>query len=97
MDKTTDTCQKSVVNTFFVYRKDTKLVSVDFLTHINNVTMGQTLISILLKYDISITFSHLFLTNSATYMKKCYCEVLHPIMSQLIYIFCYVYILNLIG
>jgi hypothetical protein len=97
MDETTDACQRSVVNTLFVYRKDTKLVSVDFLTRVNNVTMGQTLISILPKYDISITSPRLFLTDSAAYMKKCYREVLHPIMPQLIHIPCCAHILNLIG
>lgn len=97
MDETTDACQRSVVNTLFVYRKDTKLVSVDFLTRVNNVTMGQTLINILPKYDISITFPRLFLTDSAAYMKKCYREVLHPIMPQLIHIPCCAHILNLIG
>jgi len=97
MDETTDACQRSVVNTLFAYRKDTKLVSVDFLTRVNNTTMGQTLISILPKYDISITSPRLFLTDSAAYMKKCYREVLHPIMPQLIHIPCCAHILNLIG
>ena len=97
MDETTDACQRSVVNTLFAYRKDVKLVSVNFLTRVNNVTMGQTLISILPKYDISITSPRLFLTDSAAYMKKCYREVLHPIMPQLIHIPCCAHILNLIG
>ncbi|CAH1769004.1 14279_t:CDS:2, partial [Entrophospora sp. SA101] len=88
--------QLSVVNTLFAYHNNTKLVSVDFLARVNNVTMGQTLINILPKYDIPIT-SHLFLTDSAAYMKKCYCEVLHPIMPQLIHIPCCAHILNLIG
>jgi len=85
MDETTDACQRSVVNTLFAYRDNTKLASVDFLTRVNNTTMGQTLISILPKYDIPITSPHLFLTDSAAYMKKCYHEVLHPIMPQLIH------------
>src|SRR5262249_47343908 len=96
IDETTDAYQRNVVNTLFVYQKDTKLVSVDFLICVNNVTMGQTLISILSKYDIPVTFSLLFLTDSAAYMKKCYREVLHPLMPQLIHIPCYVHILNLI-
>ena len=97
MDETTDACQRSVVNTLFAYHKDVKLVSVDFLTCVNNVTMGQTLISILPRYDIPVTFPRLFLTDSAAYMKKCYHEVLHPIMPQLIHIPCCAHILNLIG
>src|SRR4051812_48983430 len=75
MDETTDACQRSVVNTLFAYRENTKLVSVDFLTRVNNTTIGQTLISIIPKYDIPIT-SRIFLTDSAAYMKKCYNEVL---------------------
>ena len=96
MDETTDACQRSVVNTLFAYRENTKLVSVDFLTRVNNTTIGQTLISIIPKYDIPIT-SRIFLTDSAAYMKKCYNEVLHPIMPQLIHIPCCAHILNLIG
>ena len=97
MDETTDACQRSVVNTLFAYRKNTKLVSVDFLTRVNNATMGQTLINILSNYDIPITSPRLFLTDSAAYMKKCYREVLHPIMPQLIHIPCCAHVLNLIG
>jgi hypothetical protein len=36
MDETTDACQRSVVNTLFAYRENTKLVSVDFLTRVCN-------------------------------------------------------------
>ena len=97
MDETTDACQRSVVNILFTYRKDVKLVSVDFLTRVNNVTMDQTLISILSRYDILVTFLWLFLMNLAAYMKKYYCEVLYLIISQLIHIPYYVHILNLIG
>ena len=97
MDETTDACQRSVVNTLFTYRKDTKLVSVDFLLRVNNVTMGQTLISILPKYDVPITSPRLFLSDSAAYMKKCYKDVLHPLMPQLIHIPYCAHILNLIG
>src|ERR1044071_1013930 len=97
MDETTDACQRSVVNTLFAYRKDTKLVSVDFLLRVNNVTIGQTLISILPKYDVPITSPRLFLSDSAAYMKKCYKDVLHPLMPQLIHISCCAHILNLIG
>ncbi|RIA81720.1 hypothetical protein C1645_836534 [Glomus cerebriforme] len=35
--------------------------------------------------------------NSAAYMKKCYREVLLPLMPQLIYVPCYAHIINLIG
>ena len=40
MDETTDDCAWSVVNTLFCYCNETKLVSVDFLGCINNITMG---------------------------------------------------------
>ncbi|GBC16444.2 CGG triplet repeat-binding protein 1 [Rhizophagus irregularis DAOM 181602=DAOM 197198] len=42
MDETTDDCARSVVNTIFCYRNETKLVSVDFLERVNNTTMGQS-------------------------------------------------------
>jgi len=97
MDETTNTYQRSVVNTLFTYHKNTKLVSVDFLSYVNNVTIGQTFISILLKYDVSITSFYFFLSDSATYMKKYYKDILHSLMTQLIHIPYYAYILNLIG
>ncbi len=41
MDETTDDCSRSVVNTFFTFHQNTKLISVDFLKHVNNSTMGE--------------------------------------------------------
>ncbi|CAG8732172.1 20905_t:CDS:2 [Rhizophagus irregularis] len=43
MDKLSDDCARSVVNTLFAYRQDTKLVSVNFLQRVNNITIEQTL------------------------------------------------------
>ncbi|CAG8464964.1 6664_t:CDS:2 [Diversispora eburnea] len=40
-----DDCARSVVNTLFVFRTHTKLVSVDFLEQVNNSTIAQTLFS----------------------------------------------------
>lgn len=70
MDELSDDCARSVVNTLFAYQQDTKLVSVNFLQQVNNTTIGQTLLSILHSYNIFLNISHLFLSDSATYMKK---------------------------
>lgn len=97
MDETTDSCARSVVNTLFVYRNFTKLVSVNFLDIVNNTTIGQTLVTILSSYNISFNIPCLFLSDSAAYMKKCYKDVLAPLMPQLIHVPCCAHILNLIG
>ncbi len=97
MDELSDDCAHSVVNTLFTYRQDTKLVSVDFLKRVNNTTIGQTLLPILHSYNISLNIPCLFLTDSAAYMKKCFHEVLKPVMPQLIHVPCSAHILNLIG
>ena len=97
INKITDDCAHSVVNTFFHFRTNTKLVSVDFLIQVNNSTMGFTLLTILTKYNIPLSISRLFLSDSAAYMKKCFREVLKPVMPQLIHAPCCAHILNLIG
>jgi hypothetical protein len=97
MDETTDDCARSVVNTIFHFSTNTKLVSVDFLTQVNNSTMGSTLLTILTKYNIPFSLPRLFLSDSAAYMKKCFREVLKPVMPQLIHVPCCAHILNLIG
>ena len=97
MDETTDDYSHSVVNILFYFQKNTKLVSVDFLIQVNNSTIGSTLLTILIKYNIPLSFSRLFLSDSAAYMKKCYRDILHPIMPQLIHVPCCAHILNLIG
>src|SRR4051794_21104898 len=97
MDETTDDCTHSVVNTLFHFRTSTKLVSVDFLIQFNNSTIGSTLLTTLTKYNIPLSLSRLFLSDSVAYMKKCFCEVLKPVMLQLIHVPCCAYILNLIG
>jgi len=97
MDETTDDCGRSVVNTLFHFQKNTKLVSVDFLIQVNNSTVGSTLLTILANYHIPFSLPRLFLSDSAAYMKKCFNEVLHPVMPQLIHVPCCTHILNLIG
>jgi hypothetical protein len=97
MDETTDDCARSVVNTLFCYRNETKLVSVDFLERVNNTTMGQVLTTILAHFNISFNLPRLFLTDSAAYMKKCYRDVLSPLMPQLTHVPCCAHIINLIG
>ncbi|PKC61289.1 hypothetical protein RhiirA1_466768 [Rhizophagus irregularis] len=96
MDETTDDCARSVVNTLFHFRTNTKLVSVDFLIQVNNSTIGSTLLTILTKYNIPFSLPRLFISDSAAYMKKCFREVLKPVMPQLIHAPCCAHILNLI-
>ena len=86
-----------VLSILFCYRNETKLVSVDFLERVNNTTMGQILTTILTHFNISFNLPCLFLLDSAAYMKKCYREVLLPLMSQLIHVPCCAHIINLIG
>jgi hypothetical protein len=86
----------SVVNTLFCYRNETKLVSVDFLERVNNITMGQVLTTIFTHFNISFNLPRLFLSDSATYMKKCYHEILSPLMLQLTHVPCCAHIINLI-
>lgn len=97
MDETTDDCSRSVVNTLFAFRQDIKLVSVDFLDCVNNSTIGGLLLTILVKFNISYTLPKVFLSDSAAYMKKCYREILKPVMPQLTHIPCCAHIINLIG
>ena len=82
---------------FLLIVKDTKLVSVDFLKRVNNITIGQTLLPILHSYNISLNIPHLFLSDSVAYMKKCFRKVLKPVMPQLIHVLCPAHIINLIG
>ncbi|RHZ54181.1 hypothetical protein Glove_429g9 [Diversispora epigaea] len=96
IDKTTDDCARSVVNTIFTYQNKTKLISVDFLERVNNITIRQTLI-ILTYFNISFNLPRLFLSDFAVYMKKYYQEVLSSLIFQLTHIPCCAHILNLIG
>ncbi|GBC39461.2 transcription factor E2F6 isoform X1 [Rhizophagus irregularis DAOM 181602=DAOM 197198] len=59
--------------------------------------MGQVLTTILTHFNISFNLPRLFLSDSAAYMKKCYREVLLPLMPQLIHVPCCAHIINLIG
>lgn len=97
MDETTDDCSRSVVNTLFTFHQNTKLVSVDFLEKVNNSMIGGVLLTILVKYNIPYTLPKIFLSDSAAYMKKCYREILKPIMPQLVHAPCCAHIINLIG
>jgi hypothetical protein len=97
MDELSDDCARSVVNTIFVYHQNTKLISVDFLDRVNSTTIGQTLFPLLHSYNISLNIPRLFLSDSAPYMKKCFREVLKPVIPQLVHVPCLAHILNLIG
>ncbi|GES86291.1 CGG triplet repeat-binding protein 1 [Rhizophagus clarus] len=68
-----------------------------YLKLVNNSTMGSTLLTILTKYNIPFSLPRLFISDSAAYMKKCFREVLKPVMPQLIHAPCCIHILNLIG
>ncbi|GES82281.1 CGG triplet repeat-binding protein 1 [Rhizophagus clarus] len=96
MDETTDDYSRSVVNTIFCYRNEIKLVSVDFLERVNNTTIGQVLMTTLTHFNIPFNLPRLFLSDSAAYMKKCYHEILSPLMPNLIHAPCCAHILNLI-
>ena len=97
MDESLDSCARSVVNTIFVYRNSTKLVSVDFLNSVNNTIIGQTFFYVLTNYNIPFNKPVLFLSDSTAYMKKYYQDVLKPVIPQLIHLPCCAHILNLIG
>jgi hypothetical protein len=59
--------------------------------------MEQVLITILTQFNVSFNLSRLFLSDSAAYMKKCYQNILLPLIPQLIYMPYCAHILNLIG
>lgn len=96
VDETTDSRARSVVNVLFSYRGITRLVAVDFLDIVNNITIGQLIIRTLTEWSIPFSFPRLLASDSAAYMKKSYREVLKPIMPQLIHSPCLAHILNLI-
>jgi len=54
-DETIDDCSRSVVNTLFSYRDNTKLVSVDFLLQVNNATIGQNCINVITTFQIPLS------------------------------------------
>ena len=97
MDELSDDCSRSVLNTLFCYQNSVKLVSVDYLTHVNNSTVGQTCVNIITTFKIPLSFPRIFVSDSAQYMKKSFREVLKPLMPQLIHIPCCAHILHLIG
>ena len=51
----------------------------------------------LVEVKIPLNLPYLFISDSASYMKKCYKDVLKPIMPQLIHLPCPAHIMNLIG
>ena len=79
-DETMDDCSRSVVNILFSYRNNIKLVSVDFLLQVNNATISQNCVNTITTFQIPLSFSQIFVTDSATYMKKSFREVLKPLM-----------------
>jgi len=95
-DETTDNCSRSIINTLFFYRNNTKLVSVNFLLQVNNAIISQNCVNTIITFQIPLFSSQIFVTNSAAYMTKFFKEILKPLMSQLIYISCCAYIINLI-
>lgn len=96
-DETTDDCARSVVNILFNYQNVTKLVVVDFLNEVNNVTVGQIILRTLVEWSIPFNAPRLLVSDSASYMKKCFYNILKPVMPQLFHMTCIAHILNLIG
>ena len=56
VDETTDSRARSVVNILFSYRGNTRLVAVDYLNNVNNVTIGQLIIRTLIEWSIPFSF-----------------------------------------
>lgn len=96
IDETTDSCARSVVNTLFIYRGITKLISVDFLETIDNVTIGGLILRLLTQWSIPFSAPRLLISDSAAYMKKSFREVLKPVMPQIKHNACPAHIMNLI-
>ncbi|CAG8555767.1 4795_t:CDS:2 [Cetraspora pellucida] len=80
IDETTDVKGCSVVNTLFSYQGITKLISVDYLQQVNYSTISGLVLCLLTEWNISFTLSKLFVTDSASYIKKCFHEAISPIM-----------------
>lgn len=96
IDETTDKKARSVVNTLFSYQGCVKLVSVDFLPQVNNITIGQLVFRLLVEWEIPFNQPYLIASDSASYMKKSVREILKPAMPQLKHNLCPAHILYLI-
>jgi len=70
IDEITDNYSKSIINTLFSYKDNTKLVSVNFLLQVNNATISQNCINIIISFQIPLPFPQIFVIDSATYMKS---------------------------
>ncbi|CAG8845250.1 27468_t:CDS:1, partial [Gigaspora margarita] len=88
VDKTTNDCAKSVVNILFSYQNITKLVFVDFLNDINNIIVGQLILQTLFEWFIPFNTTRLFVSDSASYIKKWFNNILKPVMPQITHITC---------
>ncbi|GES86793.1 transcription factor E2F6 isoform X1 [Rhizophagus clarus] len=64
VDETTDCRARSVVNILFSYNGVTKLVHVDYLENVNNCTIGQLIIQILVQWGISFDLPQLVASDS---------------------------------
>ncbi|RIA97558.1 hypothetical protein C1645_732391 [Glomus cerebriforme] len=81
IDETTDSRSRSVINILFSYNGTTKLVHFDYLERVNNCTIGQPIIQTLVQWEIPFNLPQLVASSdSAAYMKKCYRDVLKPLM-----------------
>ena len=67
VDETTDSCARSVVNILFSYRGTIKLITVDYLDSVNNVTIGQLIVRTLIEWSIPFNFPRLLASDSASY------------------------------
>ena len=70
IDETTDSRARNVVNILFSYYGNTRLIAVDYLNSVNNITIGQLIIYILTEWSIPFNFLCLLVSDSASYMKK---------------------------
>ncbi|CAG8855356.1 11728_t:CDS:1, partial [Gigaspora margarita] len=58
------------------------LISVNFMSQVNNVTVGQLVLQTLVEWGIPFNRPYLIVSDSASYLKKSVQEVLRPTMPQ---------------
>ncbi|CAG8643613.1 6925_t:CDS:2, partial [Diversispora eburnea] len=65
------------------YEQLREIFCVDFISQVNNVTVGQLVLKTLVKCEIPFTYPYLIVSDSAAYMKKSVREILQPVMPQI--------------
>src|SRR5207248_2330220 len=65
IDETTDSRTRSIVNILFSYNGVTKLVHLDYLENVNNCTISQLIIQILVQWEIPFNIPQIIASDSA--------------------------------